>query len=230
MKHYLLAGFLLVTSCGCLTLTTAETGRTVGEGNNELTVSAASGTYADLSVGGPNDDGISKDNRESTYPLNYVPVLEASGAFGIGDRTDIGVRVNSAMFLAARVKQQVIGTPTSLFAASVGLEGGVNPGVLLVGGVAYVYGTVPVYLSLHPRETVALYAVPRYAVTNITTVASAPDAERSGTARWGYPGLTYGVAIGTDRRVFVEVAHLGRGAFAPSQFSVAFSTRVNWSD
>jgi len=98
------------------------------------------------------------------------------------------------------------------------------------GGVAYLYGTIPVYLSLHPRETVALYAVPRYAVTNITTVASAPDAERSGTARWGYPGLTYGVAIGTDRRVFVEVAHLGRGAFAPSQFSVAFSTRVNWSD
>jgi hypothetical protein len=98
------------------------------------------------------------------------------------------------------------------------------------GGVAYLYGTVSVYLSLHPRETVALYAVPRYAVTSITTVASVPDAERSGTTRWGYPGLTYGVGIGTGRRVFVEVSHLGRGAFAPSQVSVAFSTRVNWGE
>jgi hypothetical protein len=87
-----------------------------------------------------------------------------------------------------------------------------------------------VYLSLHPRENVSLYAVPRYAVTNITTVAQPPSGTRSGTARWGYPGLTYGVGIGTGRRVFVEVSHLGRGAFAPSQVSVAFSTRVNWGE
>jgi hypothetical protein len=230
MKHFLLAVFFLATQCGCLTLTTAETGRTAGEGARELTVSAASGAYADLSIGGPNDDGISQEDQEGNDPLNYVPVVEASGVVGIGDRTDLRVRANSAMFLAARVKQQLVGTPTSLFAASVGAEVGVNPGALLVGGVAYVYGTVPVYLSLHPRENVSLYAVPRYAVTNITTVAQPPSGTRSGTARWGYPGLTYGVGIGTRRRVFVEVSHLGRGAFTPSQVGVAFSTPVNWGN
>lgn len=227
MRHLLLFGLVLITQCGCLTLTATETGRTVGEGNAEMTVSAASGTYADLSIGGSNDTRLDDPADEDEY-ARYIPVIEVGRVIGIGKRTDIGFQVNSAQFFSARVKQQFFGTKSSFFAASIGVEGGINPGAFVFGGVAYLYGTIPVYLSLHPCENIALYAVPRYAFTSVSEIDPS-SVEREG-AFWDYPGLTYGITVGRDRRVAVELSHLGHWSLMPSQLSIGFSLRLDWGD
>ena len=228
MKRLLVFSLVLVTQCGCLTLTASETGRTVGKGTAEITVSAASGTYADQSIGGPSDDGRDDAADEDAYPGRYIPVVEVGGIIGIGENTDLGFQVDTAQFFSARVKQQLLGTKSSFFAASIGLEGGINPGAFAFGGVAYWYGTVPVYLSLHPREKIALYAVPRYTLTSVN-VLDPSSVERTGSV-WNDPALTYGVAIGRDRRVAVELSHFGDASFLPSHVSVGFSLRLDWRD
>ena len=101
VRLFFVVAFLLVSQCGCLSLTTMETGRTVGKGASDLSLSVTSGRYAETSIGGPNDDadlkeGETNDNDIST--TDYYPVIEAGGVLGVGERTDIGVRLNSSFF------------------------------------------------------------------------------------------------------------------------------------
>ena len=232
VRLFFVVAFLLVSQCGCLSLTTMETGRTVGKGASDLSLSVTSGRYAETSIGGPNDDadlkeGETNDNDIST--TDYYPVIEAGGVLGVGERTDIGVRLNSSFFASASMKHQLIGSKTSLFATSIGVRGGVNPMAALVGGVLYGYGIVPVYLSFHPPNSrFAVYAVPQYAITNITVLATPPGGGRSNPVSWGYTGITGGVAYGERYRIAIEATHVGIDTKIVSQVAVGFSTRVHW--
>lgn len=225
VRLFLVFSVLLITQCGCLTLTATETSRTVGDGNVDITLSVATGAYADVSIGGPNDTRNAEFENDDALDTKFFPVGEAGVAVGIGERTDVGFKINTSQFLSARVKQQLVGTQSSLFAASIGVEGGANPGAFAFGGVAYVYGTIPLYLSIHPREDVALYAVPRYAFTSVSEL-SRPSDERE-TVFWDYPGLTYGVLVGDDVRGAAELSHVGEGAFLPTQLSLGINLRIN---
>lgn len=214
---------IVFTQWGCASFTAMETGRTLGDGEFDVALSATSGQYAEVSIGGPNDDREEDDETSDDYPGNYLPIFEVGGTLGITDRTDLEVRFNSSFFISGRVKRQIIGTKTSRFAASTGLDGGTNLMTIPVGGVAYTHASIPVYLSFHPRETLAFYAVPRYTFVAITQMLPPPpDATETGSASWHFPGLSYGVSIGAERRLIVEFAHLGRSQHLPSQLSAGF--------
>ncbi len=216
----LLLGCLVLS--GCLALPSVQTGRALGAGHGELRFSATSACYSDVSISGERDGFVEGRHDEGDYPGDYVPVVGVEGAFGVGARTDVGLGFNSAQFLSARVRHQVVGTAASSFAVGVGAEGGVNPAAAVFLGVAYLYGTVPVYASFHPTERVALYVVPRYTVV---TVAPVPESGRTKTSSWRFPGLAYGVALGERHRLAVELAHADGSTPLPSQVSVAFVFR-----
>lgn len=231
MRSTLCAAFLLATQCGCVSLTSIETGRTVGQGEFDLTLSVTSGEYSEASIGGPNDDDPENDDvdadRYESYAGNYYPVAEVSGVGGLGERTDLGFRANSALFVSTSIKQQLVGSKTSLFAASVGARVGINLGAALAGGVAYTHGSIPVYVSLHPTDEIAFYAIPQYAVTTVSASVAPGETGRSSLSTWDYFGLVGGVAYGTKHRIAVEAAHVGGHDRVLSQVSVGFTIRID---
>ena len=217
---------------------TLDTGRSVGAGAFEVGGGAAVGNFDRATLGGPNDPSDPNDPGGPNDPGNLeeegissvvsplVPVMELSGAYGVGPRTDVGVRFDTAFFTALRVKHQVLGTRTSPFAASIGLEAGGHLMALLAGGVGYGYASAPLTLSYHPREALAVYAAPRYTVVTASQLLPAPPRSSSrGGAVWGVPGLTYGVAYGRRVRLAAEVSHVDGPA--PVQLALGLRLRVN---
>lgn len=229
IRSTLCAAFLLATQCGCVSLTSIETGRTVGRGEFDLTLSVTSGDYSEASIGGPNDDDPEDHDArwDESYAGNYYPVVEVSGTGGIGERTDLGVRVNSALFVSTRIKQQLVGSKTSLLAASVGARAGINLGAALVGAVAYTHGSLPVYVSLHPADEIAFYAIPQYAVTTVSASVAPSGTGRSSPSTWDYFGLVGGVTYGTKHRIAVEAAHVSGHDRVLAQVSVGFTIRID---
>jgi hypothetical protein len=211
MRRVALALLVALVAPGCLSVATLDTGRTVGKGAVEVAGGAAAGGFGQTSLSGSNDTGAPSDDDEgiddTVSPV--VPVVELAATYGLGPRTDVGVRFDTALFGAARLKHQVLGTRTSPLAASVGLEVGASPMALLVGGVGYGYASAPLVVSYHPHEAFAVYAAPRYTVvTAFQALGPPPAADGRGDAAWGVPGLAYGVTYGTRYRLAAEVSHV----------------------
>jgi hypothetical protein len=152
LKNYLffaaaaLAVSFLFTNCA--SLTGFQTGRTVGQENGELLISINASQTPEFDFDG--NDTTDVDNF-------YFPNLEVSGRYGIIEKLDIGLRVNTNFNLAFDAKYQVIGDRYSPVAVAVG--GGVGT----FGLFAALWNVqIPVYFSIHPSEMVDIYITPRY--------------------------------------------------------------------
>ena len=140
--------------------------------------------------------------------------------YGLDGRTDLRLRGNTALFAAAGLKRQVLGTDTSPLAASAGVEASFNAGVIATV-VAYGFASVPVIVSVHPGRRVALYVAPRDTVVGAAGLYSSAETHEEARAPSGrhYPGLAYGVVLGERVRFVLEVGHDRHDLARPSQVS-----------
>ena len=225
LLHNLAAAVLLLQSGG-LTLTGDETGRTLGKGVSQLALSATAGTYCYASLGSPEDNRL-KDT-DDCFPADYLPVVQLGFKVGALPRTDVGLDINTTTFTTLRVKQQLLGSSTSLVAGAVGLEGGFNPAAAVVGGLGYMYWSVPLYVSVHPSERLALFVTPRYGGTRVAQWGVVPGGTKTDNAMWSYAAVSYGawVRVAEDRYLVAEIAHLGRDTRSPTQLSLGLRVRL----
>jgi len=137
---------LLLTNC--VSLTGFQTGRTVGEGNGEF--------LASLNASQTPDFDFNKDDTTDVENF-FFPNLELSGRYGIIEKLDIGLRVNTNFNFAVDARYQLIGDRQSPVALSAGLGVGTFAVFAALWNVQ-----VPLYFSFHPSESIDIYITPRY--------------------------------------------------------------------
>jgi hypothetical protein len=135
---------------GCASLTGFQTGRTVGQNNGEVMLSLNASQTPDFDWDFDMDD-------TSDIPTFYFPNLELSGRYGIVDRFDMGLRMNTNLNVALDGRFQFVGDQTSPVAVATGLSVG---SFGLISGLWNVQ--IPLYFSIHPKESLAIYLNPRY--------------------------------------------------------------------
>ena len=128
----------------CTSFTAYQTGRTLGKGKSEITATL-------------NGVLIKDEGGEDFLNVKVVPLAEVQYQIGVAEKLDLGVKLTTETSLTADVKWQFLGDQSSKFAASTGLViggTGINPFAA--------QAQVPLYLSIHPTEKLAIYLTPRY--------------------------------------------------------------------
>lgn len=162
----------------CAQLSSFQTGRTSGKGNGEagMAMSASGITQA----------------FDTDGSATFV-ILEAFGRYGLAENFDIGLKISTGLTGVIDFKYQIAGDKTSPFAMSVG------PGIGFQGAIA---GTsllqlhLPLHMSYHPSERLAIYASPRYISQVITGSGSA-----------NYFGSSLGFESGDKVRFVLEASY-----------------------
>ncbi|MFM9951310.1 MAG: hypothetical protein ACKV1O_25470 [Saprospiraceae bacterium] len=184
----LLAGMAAFT--GCASLTGFQDGRTLGQDNGELGVSLNFSQSPDF-----NDwEDIAEDSVDVDIPELFFPSFEFSGRYGVADKVDIGVRLNTNLNLGVSGKFQVVGDSESQFAMALGAEVGTFG---LVSGLWNVQ--IPVFLSVHPSERFAWYLTPRY-IYQFTSYAGAGNG-------LSYLGGNTGIMFGGRNKFGIDVGY-----------------------
>lgn len=151
---------LLLTSClfglalllsNCASLTGYQDGRSVGQNNGEISVSLNLAQTPDF------NDWEDQNDSFDVIPNIYFPNFEFGGRYGIAEKVDLTIRVNTTLNLGVGAKFQVVGDRESQVALALGAEIGTFG---LISGLWNVQ--VPVYFSIHPKENFAWYLSPRF--------------------------------------------------------------------
>ncbi|MBI5914531.1 MAG: hypothetical protein HY842_04080 [Bacteroidetes bacterium] len=130
----------------CASLTGFQTGRTVGQGNGEF--------LASVNVSQTPDFDYDFDDTSEVF---YFTNIELSGRYGVADRFDIGLRMNTNLNVALDGRYQFLGDQESPVAVAAGF------GVGTFGVFSALWNVqIPLYFSIHPTEMVAIYVSPRY--------------------------------------------------------------------
>lgn len=145
---YLLFILSITLFSSCAQLSSFQTGKTLGKGNNMITVGA-------IGYGIKGEPGSVIEGDQAIFPH-----VEIMGQFGIAERLDLGVKLSSSANLQAYGKYQIAGNMKSKFAASLG--GGFTYQFAGDDGTNIFRTHLPIYLSYHPGEKQAVYATPRF--------------------------------------------------------------------
>ncbi len=143
----------------CASLTGFQDGRTVGKDNGDF--------YASLNFSSSPDFNEIEDNDSVSVdiPTLTFPNLEFGGRYGVAEKIDLTLRLNTNLNVGVGAKFQLVGDRQSPFAMALGAE---------VGSFGIVLGLlnlqIPVYLSVHPSENFTWYLTPRY-IRQFTTYA-----------------------------------------------------------
>lgn len=183
MKNQLLvfAVFIAATMAftGCASLTGFQDGRTLGKDGGEFGVSlnfSQSPDFDEL-------EEQAEDSLTMGFPSLVLPSFEFAGRYGVAEKVDLGVRLNTNLNLGISGKFQVVGDQESTFALALGAEVGTFG---LVSGLWNVQ--VPVFMSVHPSERLSIYFSPRY----IYQFSSFAGAENGLSYLGGNAGLMFG--------------------------------------
>jgi hypothetical protein len=142
----------IILSQGCASLSGFHTGRTVGENRGEFTASLNAGNAPDFSE--------SEDEVSDALNIVFFPNIELGGRYGISEKFDVGLRLNTSLNVLLDAKYQIVGDQESPFAMSVGA--GFGTFGLISTQAALINFQVPVYTSYHPTEAIGIYLSPRY--------------------------------------------------------------------
>jgi hypothetical protein len=181
-----LAGLALFFS-NCASLTGFQDGRTVGQNNGEL---SASINFSQS----PNFDDWGDSSDSTNIPTLLFPSLEFGGRYGVAEKVDLTLRINTNLNLGLGAKFQVVGDRESAFALALGAELGTFG---LITGLWNVQ--VPLYLSVHPKENFAWYLTPRY----IYQFSSFIGAENG----LSYTGANTGLLFGNRNKFGLDIGY-----------------------
>ena len=203
---YLVVGSALLLS-SCASLTGFQDGRTIGENRGEVMVSlniSQSPNFIDL-------DESTDSAFSNIIPTFSFPNLEVGGRYGIIDKLDITLKMNTNLNVAVGTKYQFLGDQSSKFALATGLDVGTFGLGLGLWNVQ-----IPLYASFHPSPKVAIYASPRF-IYQFTTFAD--------LANWNYLGGNVGLLFGKKHKFgidagFYQVGAKGTGRLGLTSFGV----------
>jgi hypothetical protein len=200
--------FTTVLLTGCLSLSTIQSGKTLGKDNSELAVSGSYGKFSQISV---LDNEGDFDNK---------PLFAVRSQYGVSQRLDLGFRLNQNTFVGPTVKWQIMGDKESTFASSVGLDIGFNFFSFAFGNFTY-YATIPLFLSYHPKKNISFYLTPRYLIASEYIFV-----DQSITPGWGdnytQLGSSYGIILGDKHKIAVEASSYGKYFYKPSIFTIGY--------
>lgn len=170
----------------CASLTGFQDGRTVGKNNGELSASI------NFSQSPNFNDWEDQDSFATDIPNFFFPNFEFGGRYGIAEKVDITLRMNTNLNLGLGAKVQVLGDQESVAALALGAEVGTFG---LISGLWNVQ--VPVYFSVHPKENFAWYLTPRY-IYQFTSYTGAENGLR-------YVGGNTGLLFGRRHKFGIDV-------------------------
>lgn len=132
----------------CASLTGYQDGRTLGEEKGEVGVSFNVSHSPDFYF----DDG--EDDLDEIFA---APNLELTGRYGVSDKFDLGVKLNTNLNLSITTKTQILGDHQSKSALAIGVDVGT------FGLISSLWNAqLPLYFSLHPSDKITWYLSPRY--------------------------------------------------------------------
>ncbi len=172
-------GMAIVCTTGCLQISTFQTAKTIGKGGGEI----------GLAIGGFGiSDGFS-DNAVGTG------AFEIMGRMGVGEKTDIGLKISHFSSYLLDVKFQIVGDRQSTFAMATG------PGIgmyAFFGDGFLLQGTIPLHMSVHPSDRFAFYLTPRYSTQFSTGSFSGLH----------YLGGSVGIEAGANVRFGADISYM----------------------
>lgn len=176
MNRYFLIGSILLGFISCSSLTTFQTGRTIGKDQQSFQINASA--YGLL------QDGINE--------IFVFPYLEFTGSRGFTDRLEARLSASSSLSALGSFKYQFIGDQNSPFALSL------KPGLEITNN-SYNDGEtrflkryhLPVHISWHDLNGRAFYFSPKYTVQN------------DGEFITHFPGFSTGIAIDKKRTYYI---------------------------
>lgn len=186
-SFYLLAIF----ATSCASLTGYQDGKSIGEGNGEIIASlnlSQSPSFGDLE----DSTGI------VDIPSFSFPNIEVGGKYGVTEKLDVFVRLNTNFNFNAGVKYQLVGDRSSQFALGTGGEIGTFGLFSSLWNVQ-----IPVYASFHPTEKFTVYLSPRY-IYQFSSFA--------GLEGWSYMGGNFGLLFGNKNKFGFDVGIYRVGA------------------
>ncbi len=199
---WLLFGATVLFLASCASLTGFQDGRTVGKDNGDF--------YASLNFStSPNFNEWEDDTAVVDVPTLTIPNLELGGRYGVGEKVDVTLRLNTNLNVGIGAKFQVIGDRQSPFAMSLGAEVG-SFGIVL--GLLNVQ--VPVYLSVHPSESFSWYLTPRY-IRQFSTFAGVENG-------LSYLGGNTGLLFGKRNKFGLDIGYYRLGGIENSIGLVQF--------
>ncbi len=159
----------------CASLTGFQDGRTTGKGNSEITTS--------LNFAQSPDFEQLEDEVEDEIPQLFFPSVEVGYRYGVGEKIDVSMRLNTNLNVAVGMKAQLLGDRQSTAALALGAEVGTFS---LLGGFWNL--NVPLYFSLHPTDNITWYLTPRF----IYQFSSFSSVDGGLTYLGGNTGLMFG--------------------------------------
>ena len=205
---YFLQLFTAVFLSSCLSLTTLQSGKTLGKDNSEIAITGSSGRYSVISA--LDDEG----------DFDYLPLIAFRGQYGVSQKLDLGFRVDLNTFMGPSIKYQFIGNQNSLFSSSIGLETGLNFFAFAFGNFTY-YASAPLYLSYHPKDFISINLTPRFINTSEYIFEEHSNTPGAGN-RYSIIGSSYGLILGYRHKCAIEVSNFGLEYYKPTQFSIGY--------
>lgn len=174
----------------CVSMTSMQTARTLGQGNKEIAVGGSRVSYEFAST-------------IDTFEAKTI-TGEIDGRYGITDKLDAGFKISIIGTTGGYAKYQFLGDQESTFAGSAGI----GLGFLTIesgdGEFAAKSKTtdfsIPLFFSYHPNDWIGIYTSPRYTLRNIKN--SDVSGSESSTSHWY--GATAGVRLGKRIAPFIE--------------------------
>jgi len=203
LRYLAFTGVTALLLSGCVSMSSMQTGRTVGQGNTEINV-GGSGVKYGFVLGSETTDTASVS----------APMLEADFRYGVTDKLDVGGKVSLLGTSGLYGKYQFLGDRESVLAGSVGagfgyLQLGASSGIDDASFSIFDL-TVPVYFSVHPAKWIGIYATPRYTMRIIGKDSS----------HWF--GGTGGIRLGNRFGGFAEYSLFTSSAATVNLSQVAF--------
>ena len=193
MMRFGLILIALVLWGSCAQISTFQTARTTPKDEGEIGLSLG---VAGISGGFGTNESFA------------LPSLEFWGRYGLGQKTDLGIKISTGMSGVIDIKQQLVGDQVSKFALAVG------PGLGLQGVVldkVIFQAHLPLHMSYHPGERTAWYLTPRYVYQGVI-----------GEGGINYLGASLGVLFGRKIKFGLEYSFsriLDNVADVPNEFA-----------
>ena len=208
---------LLVFCTSCLSLTTLQSGRTVGRNNFNTALTSTYGRYL---------DAASIDNGTNEN-LVTAPSFGLDMQVGLRNRTDLQVHMDLASFIGVGLKQQIIGDAYSRFAGSIGADLGINM-ILGIARTRSFYFTAPLYTSYEVSEKFTLCLTPRFLYQDRSYYDSPYSGGRTYVHHsYSRLGMSYGFLLGRNTKFGLEISNFGGAFFQPTQVSAGLIFHFN---
>lgn len=191
LKSSIFVLMAIILTSSCVSITGFQDGRSAGKDKMEL--------IGSLTVGAtPKFQDIESDSGLIDFPTFSVPYMEGMFSYGITEKINLSIKVNTFMNMGVGTKIQLFGDQTSFTALSVGAE------VATFGIVSGLWNVqIPAYFSVHPSEMFSWYVSPRY----IYQFFAFTGAENG----LSYMGGNTGILVGRNHKFGVDVGYYSVG-------------------